>query len=133
MLKELEAESGTEEDNSEDSLLSHNEGERRVSNRVGIDKERQHFIYSRVKEMEEEEYHNFIQCRQTKFFSKGIQPILTWFQLRRKDTELKERKTLEMFGYILRTLLQRIVIQAVKIENKGDLHIMTKAIRLSSY
>lgn len=38
-----------------------------------------------------------------------------------------------MFGYILRTVLQRIVIQAVKIENDGELRIMTKAISLNAY
>ena len=59
--------------------------------------------------------------------------MLDWLQLRRKDTDLKERKTLEMFGYILRTLLQRIVLEAVKIENEGDLVIMDKAISLSAY
>ena len=59
--------------------------------------------------------------------------MLDWLQLRRKDTDLKERKTLEMFGYILRTLLQRIVLEAVKIENDGDLVIMDKAISLSAY
>ena len=83
--------------------------------------------------MDDSLYQDFIKCRQTKFFSKGIQPVLDWLQLRRKDTDLKERKTLEMFGYILRTLLQRIVLEAVKIENDGDLVIMEKAISLSAY
>lgn len=39
VLQELEQESGTDEE-SLDSLLSNDEGERRVSNRAGIDKER---------------------------------------------------------------------------------------------
>ena len=133
VLQELEAESVTDEEGSVDSLLSDDEGERKVSSRAGIDKERQHFIYSRVKDMEEDEYRNFIQCRQTKFFSRGIQPILTWLQLRREGTELKDRKTLEMFGYILRTVLQRIVIEAVKFENDGELLIMKTAISIDSY
>ena len=38
-----------------------------------------------------------------------------------------------MFGYILRTLLQRIVLQAVKIENNGELKIMKKPISLKAY
>jgi hypothetical protein len=33
------------------------------------------------------------------------------------DTPLKERKTLEMFGYVLRTILQRIVLEAVRIHS----------------
>jgi len=58
---------------------------------------------------------------------------LNWLELRRDGTELKERKTLEMFGYILRTVLQRIVIEAVKFENDGDLLIMKSAISIDSY
>ena len=46
VLQELEAESVTDEEGSVDSLLSDDEGERKVSSRAGIDKERQHFIYS---------------------------------------------------------------------------------------
>ena len=38
-----------------------------------------------------------------------------------------------MFGYILRTILQRIVLKAVKIHNDGELKIMTKAISMKSY
>ena len=83
--------------------------------------------------MEDSLYQDFIKCRQTKFFSKGIQPVLDWLQLRRKDTELKDRKTLEMFGYILRTLLQRIVLEAVKIENDGELKIMNRVISITAY
>ena len=58
---------------------------------------------------------------------------MNWLELRRDGTELKERKTLEMFGYILRTVLQRIVIEAVKFENDGDLLIMKSAISIDSY
>jgi hypothetical protein len=55
--------------------------------------------------MGENEYMNFIQCRQTKFFSKGIKPVLTWLNLKREGTELKYRKVLEAFGYIMRFIL----------------------------
>jgi hypothetical protein len=34
--------------------------------------DRQHFIYTRVQSMTEGDYKQFIVCRQTKFFSKGI-------------------------------------------------------------
>jgi len=40
VLQELEAESVTEDEGSVDSLLSDNGGERKVSDRAGIDKER---------------------------------------------------------------------------------------------
>jgi hypothetical protein len=36
------------------------------------------------------------------------------------DTCLRDRKTLEMFGYVLRTILQRIVLEAVK-HHSGEL------------
>jgi len=47
---------------------------------------------------------------------------MDWLGLERKivkdgmtiDTCLRDRKTLEMFGYVLRTILQRIVLEAVK-------------------
>lgn len=83
--------------------------------------------------MTETEYLHFIQCRQTKFFSKGIKPVLTWLNLQREGTELKFRKVLEAFGYIMRFLVQKIVLQAVKIENSGSLKIMNQAVKLESY
>jgi len=55
--------------------------------------------------MAENEYMDFIHCRQTKFFSKGIKPVLTWLELKRDGTELKFRKVLEAFGYIMRFVL----------------------------
>jgi hypothetical protein len=67
--------------------------------------------------MAENEYMDFIHCRQTKFFSKGIKPVLTWLELKRDGTELKFRKVLEAFGYIMRFVLQKIVLQAVKLES----------------
>ena len=74
------------------------------------DKERQYFIYVRVKAMTEFEYQDFIQCRQTKFFSKGIKPVMDWLHLKREGTELKFRKVLEVFGYIMRYIVQKIIL-----------------------
>jgi len=69
--------------------------------------------------MSDSEYKQFEMCRQTKFFSKGFQSVLEWLGLQRKhkgeDTCLRDRKTLEMFGYVVRTVLQRIVIEAVRL------------------
>ena len=67
--------------------------------------------------MSEVEYSEFIQCRQTKFFSKGIKPVLDWLRLKREGTELKLRKILEAVGYVLRYIVQHIVLEAVRIQN----------------
>jgi len=83
--------------------------------------------------MTEEEYVDFIQCRQTRFFSKGIKLVLDWLCVRREGTELKFRKVLEAFGYIMRYVVQRIVLQAVKVENGGRLIPTAKALQLASY
>ena len=72
---------------------------------TGYDQERNHFIYLRVKDMTEEEYAEFIHCRQIRILSKGIKTILDWLQIRREGTELRERKIIEMFGYIVRIVL----------------------------
>lgn len=47
--------------------------------------------------------------------------MLEWLAITRIDTPLKERKTLEMFGYVLRTILQRIVLEAVRIHSPSEL------------
>ena len=60
--------------------------------------------------MTEAEYSEFILCRQTKFFSRGFKPVLNWLKLKRDGTELKLRKILEAFGYIMRYIVQRIVL-----------------------
>lgn len=60
--------------------------------------------------------------------------MLDWLKIKREGTELKFRKILEAFGYVMRYILQRIVLQAVKIENRGrGLVPMTQAIKLDSY
>ena len=43
--------------------------------------------------------------------------MLTWLGIRRDGTELKLRKVLEAFGYIMRNIVQRIVLQAVRLES----------------
>ena len=84
--------------------------------------------------MSEAEYLYFIQCRQTKFFNKSMKSVLSWLQLRRdSNSELRFRKVLEAFGYIMRFLVQKIVLQAVKIDNGGILKIMTQPVQLQSY
>ena len=88
--------------------------------------------------MSEDEYMDFIQCRQTKFFSKGIKPVLSWLKLQRDGTELKFRKILEAFGYIMRYIVQRIVLQAVRQRNSnmeatGQLMPISSALTLSEY
>jgi hypothetical protein len=65
---------------------------------------RQHFMYLRVKQMDDQQYQQFLNCRQTKLFSKGIQQALDSLKLHRHG-ELKTRKICEMFGYVLRTCL----------------------------
>ena len=55
--------------------------------------------------------------------------MLEWLGLDRKvardgksvETCLRDRKTLEMFGYVMRTILQRIVLEAVKHHHSGEL------------
>ena len=83
--------------------------------------------------MDDDEYMKFIQCRQTKIFSKGFDPVLQWLRVRRDHTELKFRRVLEAFGYVLRYILQRIVLQAVKNENQGRLAPMARPISLEAY
>ena len=83
--------------------------------------------------MTDSEYMEFILCRQTRFFSKGINPVLQWLKIKRDGTDLKFRKVLEAFGYVMRYILQRIILQAVKLENNGKLVPMKKPISLESY
>ena len=54
--------------------------------------------------MPDDVYKWFLHCRQTKIFGRGFQTVLSIFDLSRKG-ELKNRKTIEMFGYILRVIL----------------------------
>lgn len=70
--------------------------------------------------MSDIQYQHFLICRQTKIFSRGIQPVLNRFELTRKES-LRDRKIVEMFGYILRVIVQQIVFQAVKLTNKNDI------------
>lgn len=58
--------------------------------------------------------------------SKGIQVVLDWLKLTRQGTSLQDRKSIEMFGYILRTIIQRIVFKAIQLED-------TRPISLASY
>lgn len=51
---------------------------------------------------------------------------------RQVNTCLRDRKTLEMFGYIVRTILQSVVIEAVKVK-AGDLKPVDQPIELSAY
>ena len=64
-------------------------------------------------------YKWFLYCRQTKIFGRGFQTVLSIFGLTRKG-ELKNRKTIEMFGYILRVVLQRIIFAAYKLDDQYD-------------
>ena len=59
----------------------------------------------RVKDMTEEEYAEFIHCRQTKILTKGIKPVMDWLKIKREKTELRIRKIVEVFGYIVRVIL----------------------------
>lgn len=91
--------------------------------------------------MNDNEYRQFIVCRQTKLFSRGIQPVLNWLGLERRltkdgkhiETPLRDRKTLEMFGYILRTILQRIVLETVRIHNSELKPVETGSLTLEEY
>lgn len=62
--------------------------------------------------------------------------MLDWLGLSRRtekgDTCLRERKTLEMFGYVVRTILQSIVIEAVRL-SEGELRPVGKPIELGNY
>jgi len=120
-LKELE-ESVSEDEAVASDTEAGTEGsqQRRVSTKpLSYDKERQLFIYERVKVMQDTEYIDFLQCRQTKVFSRGIKIVLEWLSVKREGTELKFRKVLEAFGYIMRYVTQRIVLHAVKVQNDG--------------
>lgn len=85
--------------------------------------------------MAEGEYTTFRKCRETKFFSKGFKPVLNWLGIRRDGTELQLRKVLEAFGYIMRYIVQRIVLQAVKLDSadKATLTPVTVPISSASY
>lgn len=48
-------------------------------------------------------------------FQRGIKAVLEWLNLKREGTQLKFKKVLEAFGYIMRYIVQRIVLQAVKV------------------
>lgn len=61
--------------------------------------------------MSDEAYKQFLPCRQTKLFTKGIQ--LEHFNLNRKG-ELNNRKMVDLLGYVLRTVLQNITLQALR-------------------
>lgn len=73
--------------------------------------------------MTDECYKHFLVCRQTKLFTKGIQAVLDKFNVTRQH-ELKQRKIVEMFGYVLRTVLQKLVLDALKIQTKNLLRVL---------
>ena len=120
ILKELEESVSEDEEAvevaSDTEAGTENSQQRRISTKpLSYDKERQLFIYERVKVMQDAEYIDFLQCRQTKVFQRGIKAVLEWLNLKREGTELKFKKVLEAFGYIMRYIVQRIVLQAVKV------------------
>lgn len=80
---------------------------------------RQHFMYLRVREMSDETYQQFLLCRQTKVFSRGIQPVLDKFGLTRLKS-LSERKVVEMFGYIFRVIISKIVFKALQVMQNNE-------------
>jgi hypothetical protein len=47
-------------------------------------------------------------------FSRGIQPVLEKFGLTREKI-LSERKVVEMFGYIIRVIISKIVFKALQV------------------
>ena len=53
--------------------------------------DRQHFMYVRVKNMSDNEYRQFIKCRQTKIFSVGVPLLLGHLGLARAG-ELTKKK-----------------------------------------
>jgi hypothetical protein len=56
--------------------------------------------------MSQSEYLSFYQCRLTNFLSRGRHLICEWLQLQQERVDPKD---LEVFSYILRVILSRIV------------------------
>lgn len=61
--------------------------------------------------MNQQEYLAFNQCRQTNFLSRGRNMVCEWLQLK---IDLIDKKDLEVFAYLLRVLLARIVEHAIR-------------------
>lgn len=68
--------------------------------------EKQYFQKERIESMSDQEYLAFHQCRQTNFLSRGRNLLCDWLQLRIESIKSKD---LELFAYLLRVLLSRLV------------------------
>ncbi|CDW86766.1 UNKNOWN [Stylonychia lemnae] len=82
-------------------------------------KERLEFQSNRITTMDQDEYLAFHQCRLANFLSRGKHLLCHWLDL---NVDLFDKKDLEIFSYVLRIILGRIVEQAVRNRNQQESH-----------
>jgi hypothetical protein len=64
--------------------------------------------------MDEEQYMAFHQCRLTNFLTRGKPLFCDWLHL---AIDHIDKKDIEVFSYVLRIILQKIIEQAVRSRN----------------
>jgi len=79
--------------------------------------------------MTQQEYLAFHQCRLTNFLSKGKPLFGEWLQLKLSVIPFKD---LELFAYLIRVLLTKIVEQAIRMRS-GTLSVVTEPITVEEY
>ena len=67
--------------------------------------------------MTDDEYFQFMNCRQTKLTNRGVKVFLEWLQLQKADA-LAERNNMDIFSYMLRFVIQLMVTGAIKHNNQ---------------